>query len=256
MDQESDQRSRHHCSIIGKNTMLVVGGIAPLNDFPLPTWTTQGCDTKPMFAQGLGMFSLNNHSWTTEYDPVAAARPYQIHPSISNVIGGNANGGSTTQEPISGFDTKSLGTLLVPKSSNNATNSTSMTEHPGTKPRLSNGVIAGIVGGCVTGFVLSIAIGFIIFLRRRQRSWTPTLSEMNGQVFRSELNGFKTPTNSEKKFAAVELSDDEKSNKDLFVERAELGDVKEWVYELSASPQTNKSLPPTPGIEKPKSLWD
>ena len=79
-------------------------------------------------------------------------------------------------------------------------------------------------------------------------------------AFRSELNGLKTPPNFEKTLApaAAELcnGDEKDEKKAVFVGRAELGDVNEWVYEMSASPMTDKSLPPTPGIEKPKSLWD
>ena len=62
--------------------MLVVGGITPNFNYPQPTCDASRCDTTSMFAQGLGMFSLNNHSWSTSYDPVAAAAPYQIHANI------------------------------------------------------------------------------------------------------------------------------------------------------------------------------
>lgn len=261
---ESDIRSRHHCSLIGSNTMLIVGGIAPLNDFALPTWTTEGCDNKTMFKQGLGMFSLNNHSWSTSYDPVAGAKPYQIHPSISEVIGGNARGEASIKNPIGGFNQESLWALLAPKtpSDNSTTNATIQADgksNSGEK-KLSNGAIAGISGGSVTAVILSVALGVFFCIRRRQKLWGQSVaSEMNVQLDFPELAAHKTLSelSSRKQAALAELSDekskDPKDRKIYQGQRAELGDVREWVFELSA--KTDKSLPPTPGKEKSEERW-
>ena len=257
VNQESNQRSRHHCSIIGKNTMLVVGGIAPLDKFQLPTWTTQGCDDRPMFAQGLGMFSLNSHSWSQTYEPSLVAKPYQVHSSISNVIGGNANGGASEQTPIGGFNNKALGALLVPSKISSPPSGPSATSSEAARPikskGLGSGAIAGIVGASITGFVLILAVGFMCCLRRRQRSCPERPAEMNGHIYRSELSAQKRSSKSTVGSPPMELGNGK--DKKIIMERSELGDVKEWVFELGAASITDKSLPPTPKREKSEYLW-
>lgn len=111
VNEDSNRRSRHSCNLVGNHTMLVVGGVQPIGQQVLPLDAT-GCDTSPMFAQGLGMFSLNNHTWATNYDPSEGTASYQIHPSISDVIGGNENGSAAIQTPAGGFSQLALGTLL------------------------------------------------------------------------------------------------------------------------------------------------
>ncbi|KAL9136560.1 MAG: hypothetical protein Q9175_002236 [Cornicularia normoerica] len=195
VNTESNERSRHHCSLIGNNTMLVVGGITPSYNNPRP-YDPSGCDTTAMFSQGLGMFSLNNHSWSTNYDPVAAASPYQIHPNIASVIGGNANGGATAMNPERGFSTKALGVLLT-GNQNVVTFESSTGSTPSTTPKpvatpkhkmaLSVGSIAGIVASCVFGLAVGMALVLILYLRRRQSSNQFQATEMSDQIARFEL---------------------------------------------------------------------
>ena len=197
VDRESNQRSRHHCSLIGKNTMLVVGGMTPSYDNPRPA-DTSGCDTTTMFAQGLGIFSLNSHSWSTNYDPVAGAAPYQVHPNISAVIGGKASGGASVMAPEGGFSQKALGVLLTGNQnaetidSNNGSTTPNNTTHPATTLKhhnpLSGGSIAGIIGSCVFGLLLGLVLTLTICIRRRQDLEHREAAEMNGQVTRFELN--------------------------------------------------------------------
>ena len=78
VNEDSNRRSRHSCNLLGNHTMLVVGGIQPIGEQVLPPDVT-GCDKSPMYAQGLGIFSLNNHTWATNYDPSEGAVPYQVH---------------------------------------------------------------------------------------------------------------------------------------------------------------------------------
>ena len=216
VNQESDERSRHQCSLIGNNTMLVVGGIKPNFNYPQPTWDASGCDTTSMFAQGLGMFSLNNHSWSTNYDPVAAAAPYQIHANISAVIGGTATGGASAITPEGGFSQKALGVLLT-RNQNvktigiSGSPTSSGTTTPKHNKALSVGSIAGIIGSCVFGLILGLVLGLVFFVRRRQKSEHHEAAEMNGQIVRFELS-----------------------------------DGKDKVFELGATVVSEKPLPPTP----------
>lgn len=221
VNQESNERSRHHCSLIGNNTMLVVGGITPNYNYPQPTWDASGCDATSMFAQGLGMFSLNNHSWSTSYDPVAAANPYQIHPNISAVIGGTATGGASVMAPEGGFSQKALGVLLtgnqnVETTETSTVSTPSTTEKPAATPKhkkpLSVGSMAGIISSCVFGLLLGLALSLVFFMRRRQQLEPHETAEMSGQVARFELS-------------------DGKDNK---------------VFELCATVVPEKPLPPTP----------
>lgn len=163
---------------MGAHTLLVVGGIKPGFDNLQPPDIT-GCDTSAKFRQGLGMFSLNNHSWTTSYDPTIGATPYTIHPNIAKVIGGDANGGATLQTPAAGFSQKSLGTLLGARSE--PINSSSQpTSSAAPKPQgLSVGAIIGIA--VVSVVAVGVLVGGLVFLllsrRRKQRKpWPPTIS--------------------------------------------------------------------------------
>ncbi len=224
VNQESNERSRHQCSLVGNNTMLVVGGITPNYNYPQPTWDASGCDTTSMFAQGLGMFSLNNHSWFANYDPVAAAVPYQIHPNISAVIGGTTTGGATTMAPEGGFSQKALGVLLTGnenvetmKASGSSTSSSTTT--PKNKNALSVGSIAGIIGSCVFGLLLGLVLCVVLFVRRRQNSAHDNAAEMSGQITRFELS-----------------------------------DEKDKVFELGATVVLEKPLPRTPDEKGIKEL--
>lgn len=224
VNEESNQRSRHHCSLIGNNTMLVVGGITPSYNNPRP-YDPSGCDMTSMFAQGLGIFSLNNHSWSTTYDPVGAAAPYQIHPNISAVIGGNATGGASLTTPPGGFSQKTLGVLLTGNpnvetlESSAGSTPRATTTPPRGKKGLSIASIAGIVGSCVFGLLASMALGLLLYFRRRQDSKRFQAAEMSGQIARFELS-----------------------------------DGKDKVFELCATASGEKSLPATPDEKGPREL--
>ena len=162
--------------------MLVVGGIKPSFDDPQPL-DARGCDTSSKFAQGLGMFSLNNHNWTTKYDPVAGAAPYLVHPSISEVIGGDENGGATLQTPAAGFSQKALSELLGARPEPNSSDVDQRLDGAGALPA---GAIVGIaIGGALFIAVLIGAFTYICISRRRRRrrqrqlevrQWPPRIS--------------------------------------------------------------------------------
>lgn len=167
-----DQRSRHKCHLMGNHHMLVVGGIRP-DEGDLQPDDVVGCDTNPRFSQGLGVFSLNSHDWTTNYDPAAGADPYQIHSTISKVIGGNAFGGATKSEPDTGFSSDSLRILMnsIQQPSNTSTTRQEPADtdlrRPKSSLRISKGAIVGTAIGTTICAILVVGIVTYILYRRR-----------------------------------------------------------------------------------------
>ncbi|KAF6236714.1 hypothetical protein HO173_005005 [Letharia columbiana] len=208
---DSNRRSRHSCNLLGNHTMLVTGGIQPIGEQVLPSDAT-GCDTSPMFAQGLGIFSLNHHTWATSYDPSEGAAPYEVHPSISNVIGGNENGNAAIQTPVGGFSQLALETLLGAHQSpvgavGNIPNITS-TSSAGTK-RLTGGVIAGIVVAAIAGLAI-IPTLLLVLLRRRYLRLNPARPSISKPVLHerkaSEVDSLPWPSEMiDDRFALHEL---------------------------------------------------
>lgn len=177
VNEDSDRRSRHSCNLLGNHTMLVVGGVRPVGQQVMPPDAT-GCDTSPMFAQGLGIFSLNKHTWTTNYDPSDNSTRYEIHPSISRVIGGNTNGNAAIQTPDGGFSNPNLGTLLgAHQDPADAVGNTRPTSSAGRK-RLTGGVIAGIVITAIAGLAIVLTAVLVLLRRRhiRKHSARPRIS--------------------------------------------------------------------------------
>ncbi|KAL8736918.1 MAG: hypothetical protein Q9181_002214 [Wetmoreana brouardii] len=188
---DTDLRWKHKCHLMGNNHMLVVGGERLQVDNPWQ-FGVAGCDNNPRFSQGLGIYSLNDHNWTTTYDPIVGAAPYQIHPSISGAIGGNITGGATKRSPDQGFSSDALSELLgigntsvsgsIP-SPPNLTTSVETTDRPDVSRILNAGAIAGIVVGTV-GFTI-LGLGFIWVLlnhRRRYRQHPSSDKKSNEQA--------------------------------------------------------------------------
>ncbi|KAL8839080.1 MAG: hypothetical protein Q9170_001862 [Blastenia crenularia] len=193
--QDSDQRFRHRCHLMGKNHFLVVGGLRPGNTaFHADI---SGCDSDPKFTQGLGIFSLNDHTWKTDYDPVIGSAPYRIHPAISKVIGGNATGGATKRSPEHEFSSNELRDLfgLGRQESNTAPKNSSIPVNPGKGSQLASdskpsnsltiqaiaGIVAGVVGACV------LIVGVLWFLRRRRRLFHQPSSQYRMSKGKAEL---------------------------------------------------------------------
>lgn len=91
------------------------------------------------------MFSLNNHIWTTKFDPSEGAAPYEVHPSILSVIGGDRNGNASIQTPLGGFSQHALGILFGAQQElgNTASNPTSIASDDRQKKGLDKGVLEG-----------------------------------------------------------------------------------------------------------------
>ena len=170
---DSDQRSRHQCHLMGSHHMLVVGGSKP-RDRSFQPFGLAGCDVESKFSQGLGIFSLNTHTWTTDYDPGPGADPYQVHVSISNVIGGDATGGATKRTPDAGFSSNNFRSLMdsAQPNLNVSTTNTTKPQAPGLQKSdssvlLSKGEIAGIAIGVATSAVIIVgAVSYILYRRR------------------------------------------------------------------------------------------
>ena len=197
VNEDSSLRARPQCVLVGANTMLVVGGIQP-NGNDLQPFDASGCVTSQMFSNGLGMFSLNLHTWSSNYEPLEASAFYKVHPAISKVIGGTENGNATVRTPVGGFSQQALGTLLgaqevsnatPPKTSPMTTPIPSLTPSPTTATTGSAGGgkkglgRSAIAGTCVAvGFVtiLVLLVFYLKWCRGPQRK--PALSELPASI--------------------------------------------------------------------------
>ena len=194
VNSDSGERSRHQCVLAGKNTMLVVGGIVPYNDFPIPTWTAAGCDTNStMFQQGIGLFNLNNHTWSGTWDPDTGAAPYRIHESISKVIGGTPNGAATLSTPANGWSHPELAKLFTGTTAPNSTTTTTTALPPSSLPTthhsLRPAIIAAIAIASTIALALLLSLSFTLFLRyHRNISPTPhNTNELDAHTYVREL---------------------------------------------------------------------
>ena len=256
--EDRDLRQRHNCHLMGAHTMLVIGGIKPGFDNLQPPDIT-GCDTSAKFRQGLGIFSLNNHSWTTSYDPSIGAVPYSIHPKIANVIGGNANGGATLQTPVAGFSQKSLGNLLGARPEpNNSTSQPTASAVPRPQILSTRAIIGIVVGGVIVvgGFVGGLV--FLLLSRRRKqpKPWPPSIStpivtvmppqmkyysELDANFQPPELRAGSHSDIYESKFSARELTGESPREKSL-PSRPSYEKKEIHVYEMEAwSPMSERS---------------
>ncbi|KAL9604501.1 MAG: hypothetical protein Q9219_000466 [cf. Caloplaca sp. 3 TL-2023] len=246
---DTDQRSRHQCHLMGKNHMLVVGGMPPGNEPPWPAGPPDisACDTSSKFSQGLGIFSLNHHTWATTYDPEVGAQPYQIHSSISNIIGGNATGGATKRNPIDGFSGNALRKLLqteipVINASAPPDPTASPTSLPDLQPSsgLGTGAIAGIVVGAISLIILSI--GFFFFRRHRRGHGTRPPS-VSGIDTAPEIIVMQPPTELCPGMAAPEMrAGDREDSLARMYQSHEMSDESQR-YEMASRPRTIPAMP-------------
>lgn len=218
--------------------MLVVGGIQPGKDNMQPE-DVSGCDSSSKFSQGLGIFSLNDHLWKSDYDPTDGVAAYRMHPSISKVIGGDENGAATLTTPDGGFSEQALGSLVgarersntTPNVNSSSTPSPSPSGTPSARKKLSGGAIAGIVIGAIVLVVLAAGVlVFVMLQRRRQRQTSNTVSS-NAQPMKrfGELDGTPPP---------LEISGRPKESTD---------EKKPFPLELMAQ---DKPLPEAPGHDR------
>lgn len=82
VNEDSSLRSQHQCALIGRNTMLVMGGIHSKGQ-NLQPFDATGCDTSEIISQGLGFFLLNNHTWSFSYNTSEGPTAYEVDPTIT-----------------------------------------------------------------------------------------------------------------------------------------------------------------------------
>ncbi|KAL2222385.1 kelch repeat protein [Thermoascus aurantiacus ATCC 26904] len=158
-------RIKSKCHLLGKHTMLVVGGVG-------------------RFANGLALFDPLNHTWMTRYDP-ADDEEYRLNSQITDVIGGNATGGATLTEPLGGFNHTELAALFqtptVPSSSSSATSTTkdgttpvssspssaSPSSSPSHNHQISDGGLFGATVSSISG-ATAIILALLPWLRQRR----------------------------------------------------------------------------------------
>lgn len=84
--------AKHKCVLANKHTMISVGGTVPQDGGgngdgdewdPAPV----DCDTAGKFANGIGIFDLKGHTWSSRYD-IEDQGEYTLNKDITHVIGG------------------------------------------------------------------------------------------------------------------------------------------------------------------------
>ena len=235
VNQDSTLRTRHQCALAGKSAMLVVGGVHGKGQTMVPFDAT-GCDNTQMFTQGLGIFSLNNHTWSSDYDPSEASTTYQVHPSISAIIGGDHVGSATVQTPIGGFSQQALGALLGSRVITNTTVAGKQKNHSTTG--LSAATIAGITVAAIVSAIFILLLTACLLHRRSRRRADLSPDGHSSSTFSSKIPLRK----------ASELS--ASTGKSSITHRVpvELGDCKSLVHEIGS---VEKPLPPMPFDLKP-----
>jgi hypothetical protein len=98
-------RAGHKCIKPYPDQMMVIGGYSPLTG-DLPTCLADGI---------IRIFNLSSTRWIDSYDPNVWSE-YQVPNVITDVIGGNGNGGATKNSPASsGFANSSMTALFGAK---------------------------------------------------------------------------------------------------------------------------------------------
>ncbi|PWY87422.1 kelch repeat protein [Aspergillus heteromorphus CBS 117.55] len=185
VNEGSSVREKHTCNILGKHTMVVVGGTIPTDSSeyePEPA----NCDSGA-FENGIAIFDLRDHTWLTDYNAEDQGE-YTLNSVITDVIGGSSTGGANVTQPKYGFNNTALATMFekaiitstanttaanataVATSISNSTSTSSSSSSTSSSKggALSAGAIAGVTVGVVAG-AAAIA-GLVFFLIKRKRS--------------------------------------------------------------------------------------
>ncbi|KAI9884597.1 MAG: hypothetical protein M1823_003617 [Watsoniomyces obsoletus] len=178
-------RNKHTCHVVGKHTMLVVGGVRPTNRRVWGDSPDTCDDSSGPFAQGLGIFNLRNHTWLNTFD-ASDQSEYELSSSITDVIGGTARGNATLTEPAKGFNETEFATLMGIKaklvtnttpsspsssSSSSAVPASASSNNNNQKKKKSSQKPGRTIGIAVSATVaVASALGIVIFLLMRRRN--------------------------------------------------------------------------------------
>ncbi|PKX97012.1 uncharacterized protein P174DRAFT_417992 [Aspergillus novofumigatus IBT 16806] len=211
-------RYQHKCQLVQKHTMLVIGGIIPIDGMEYyPQWRNYDTAT---FANGIGIFDLQTLSWRTNYN-ASDVEGHAIPSKISDVIGGGSpTGAATLTEPKNGFNSTQLASLFKKRGvrpptstavspSTSATSTSTSTQLPAAaaaSSSLSSGAIAGVTVGSVAGAAAIGALAFYLLVLQRRRktrlakqsmpSWVDLpagKSHKRPQIYPTELPGGHYP---------------------------------------------------------------
>ncbi|KAL8735875.1 MAG: hypothetical protein Q9181_002653 [Wetmoreana brouardii] len=106
-------RFAHTCHLVGKRTLLTVGGVASLTQkWGHPDNTLPPCDWE---TKGVGVLDLTSITWGSAYDAHAAA--YGVPEKVLATIGGDSTGNATMTTPPAGFADAGLASLFGVKPS-------------------------------------------------------------------------------------------------------------------------------------------
>ncbi|CAI7635265.1 unnamed protein product [Penicillium pancosmium] len=204
----STPRIKHKCELLGKHTMLIIGGNIPTNKggefYPMPG----NCDaTSGTFANGMGIFDLQTHAWRSDYD-AEDTEGYKVSSVITSVIGGNQNGSATELEPAHGFNNTNLSTMFktARKSVNDSVSANDAPTSEGKSSTSSSSLSGGAIAGIVVAVVASVAIftTWIVFLRKRKKDRRPDYS---GEGIQGSSPVSKELVEPDSRQAAAELQD-------------------------------------------------
>ncbi|RDH18966.1 kelch repeat protein [Aspergillus niger ATCC 13496] len=199
VNEGSSIREKHTCNVLGKHTMLVVGGTIPTDSSeyePKPV----NCDTGT-FENGLAIFDLNQHTWLTDYNADDQSE-YALSSAITDVIGGSSTGGANVTQPKNGFNDTTLATMFQKAVITTTTNSTAGANSTSTSASgsssstgsskgtsLSKGGIAGATVGAVVGASAIAGLAFFLIKRRRAQPSQETPAMAHPPVYEPPQTG-------------------------------------------------------------------
>ncbi|KAI0869708.1 hypothetical protein GGS24DRAFT_511673 [Hypoxylon argillaceum] len=135
----------HTCHVVGQRQMLTVGGT---NSTSYPT----NCDWEWM---GVAVLDLSTMAWGSIFDRNKPA--YQVHPMISDIIGGGPDGGATILRPESGWSSTHIAQLFtgtmdqtasfIPPDTSDSNSTTGNSDGNGAGRANVGAIVGGTVGG-------------------------------------------------------------------------------------------------------------
>lgn len=121
---------------------------------------------------GLAVLDLSTMAWGSIFD--RNKPPYQVHPMISDIIGGGPDGGATILRPESGWSSTHIAQLFtgtmdqtasfIPPDTGDSNGTTGNSDGNGAGRANVGAIVGGTVGGVV--FLLLLALGLWWFLRK------------------------------------------------------------------------------------------
>ncbi|KAF8242588.1 hypothetical protein K440DRAFT_638867 [Wilcoxina mikolae CBS 423.85] len=126
----TEPRYRHTCHMTKQNKMLVIGGAGAGQSIPtITSWNTYKNGRCDKYAF-MNVLDVNTLKWQDNFEPITEkATKYEVNSAITEVIGGDKNGGAKLGKPEGGWDQDDLGAIYEeywkkPSSTNSSANPT------------------------------------------------------------------------------------------------------------------------------------